>query len=175
MSDLNPRQQLFCEEYVKDFNASRAAKAAGYSVKTARAMGSENLTKPNIQAEIKRLLEERQMPAEEVKARLADMARFNISEYIEIDPGPSGQEKRPVINIEKMIADGQGHLIKGIRYTQHGVYIEFSDPMKALELLGKAHNIFSEPEQKPLDVNVHVDGLDQLLERVYGSNSNPKQ
>ncbi|NGP59995.1 terminase small subunit [Paenibacillus thiaminolyticus] len=41
-------------EYLRDFNATRAAIAAGYSKKTAHVIGWENLRKPNIQAEIKR-------------------------------------------------------------------------------------------------------------------------
>ena len=45
---LTPKQALFVKEYIKDFNATRAAKAAGYSEKTAYSMGQENLTKPVI-------------------------------------------------------------------------------------------------------------------------------
>lgn len=47
-STLNDKQKRFCEEYVIDWNATRAAKAAGYSEKTAKEIGCENLTKPNI-------------------------------------------------------------------------------------------------------------------------------
>lgn len=51
--ELTGKQKLFCEEYIFDFNATRAAKAAGYSEDTARSIGSENLSKPDIQAYIK--------------------------------------------------------------------------------------------------------------------------
>lgn len=53
--DLTEKQRRFCEEYIFDFNATRAAKVAGYSENTATEIGSENLTKPNIQAYIKEL------------------------------------------------------------------------------------------------------------------------
>ena len=46
---LTRKQERFCEEYVIDFNGTRAAIAAGYSEKTAAEIASENLTKPNIQ------------------------------------------------------------------------------------------------------------------------------
>ena len=49
---LTGKQKRFCEEYVIDWNATRAAKVAGYSEKTAGAMGAENLTKPEIQEHI---------------------------------------------------------------------------------------------------------------------------
>lgn len=47
-STLNDKQKRFCEEYVIDWNATRAAIAAGYSEHTAKQMGYENLTKPYI-------------------------------------------------------------------------------------------------------------------------------
>lgn len=49
---LTPKQTRFIEEYLVDLNATQAAIRAGYSVKTARKIGSENLTKPDIQAAI---------------------------------------------------------------------------------------------------------------------------
>lgn len=45
---LTDKQRRFCEEYVIDWNATRAAIAAGYSERTARQVGSENLAKPDI-------------------------------------------------------------------------------------------------------------------------------
>lgn len=45
---MNPRQQMFADEYLKCGNSTQAAIKAGYSKKTARAIGSENLTKPDI-------------------------------------------------------------------------------------------------------------------------------
>lgn len=56
------KQRLFAEEYVKNNgNASQAAIKVYRDMKTeniARSMGSENLTKPVIRAEIHRLLEQ---------------------------------------------------------------------------------------------------------------------
>ena len=48
MAKLNPKQTLFCQEYLVDLNATQAAIRAGYSVKTAKETGYENLTKPHI-------------------------------------------------------------------------------------------------------------------------------
>lgn len=52
LEGLTEKQKIFCREYIYDWNATRAAKAAGYSEETARQIGSENLTKPDIQAYI---------------------------------------------------------------------------------------------------------------------------
>lgn len=48
MSDLTPKQARFVEEYLVDLNATQAAIRAGYSERTARSVGHENLTKPDI-------------------------------------------------------------------------------------------------------------------------------
>lgn len=56
---MTPKQQRFVEEYPKDLNATQAAIRAGYSEDTARSIGSENLSKPDIQAALAEALEER--------------------------------------------------------------------------------------------------------------------
>lgn len=55
---LTQKQKRFCEEYIKTANATAAAVAAGYSKKTAGAIGAENLRKPQISAYIKARLDE---------------------------------------------------------------------------------------------------------------------
>ena len=45
---LTARQQRFVDEYLLDLNATQAAVRAGYSARTAGAIGYENLTKPQI-------------------------------------------------------------------------------------------------------------------------------
>jgi phage terminase small subunit len=58
--DLTPKQKQFCEEYLIDLNATQAAIRAGYSVKTANRIASENLSKPDIQDYICELKKKRQ-------------------------------------------------------------------------------------------------------------------
>ena len=52
---LTPKEERFCYEYVLHLNATKAAILAGYSERTARGIGCENLTKPHIQKRIKHL------------------------------------------------------------------------------------------------------------------------
>ena len=49
---LTVKQRRFVGAYLLEGNATQAAIEAGYSVKTARFMGAENLTKPNIRAHV---------------------------------------------------------------------------------------------------------------------------
>lgn len=45
---LTTKQKNFCEYYLQTGNATEAARLAGYSDKTARVIGTENLSKPAI-------------------------------------------------------------------------------------------------------------------------------
>lgn len=67
MDKLTPKQKAFADEYLKCGNAAEAAINAGYSRKTAKEIGYENLTKPHISAYIA----ERQKQIED--ARIADV------------------------------------------------------------------------------------------------------
>ena len=53
---LNPKQQKFCEAYSQSLNATKAARTAGYSSRTAKAQGSRLLTNTEIKSEISRLI-----------------------------------------------------------------------------------------------------------------------
>ena len=54
---MTPRQRKFCDEYLISGNATDAAIKAGYSPKTAKQTGSENLAKPDLKAYIETELE----------------------------------------------------------------------------------------------------------------------
>jgi single-stranded DNA-specific DHH superfamily exonuclease len=60
MAKLTDKQQRFCQEYIADMNATQAAIRAGYTARSAQQIGSENLLKPLVKAEIERLLADRQ-------------------------------------------------------------------------------------------------------------------
>jgi phage terminase small subunit len=81
---LTRKQRVFVAEYLKVWNASEAARRAGYSEKTAYSIGWENLRKPEIQAEIDRRLEDIHMGANEALAILAEQARGDIGEFFDI-------------------------------------------------------------------------------------------
>ena len=46
IGELTEKQRIFCEVYCRVWDATKAAKEAGYSEKTAYSIGSENLRKP---------------------------------------------------------------------------------------------------------------------------------
>lgn len=74
---LTAKQALFVKEYLVDLNATGAAVRAGYSEKTAKVIGHENLTKPDIAAAIAKAQQKR---AEKVEIT----AEWVLNKYIGI-------------------------------------------------------------------------------------------
>lgn len=78
---LTAKQKKFCDEYVTDLNATQAAIRAGYSKKTAYAIGWENLRKPEIRTYIDTRLKEFSFTADETTKLITDIARSNLGDY----------------------------------------------------------------------------------------------
>lgn len=81
---LTPKQSTFVDEYLVDLNATQAAIRAGYSKKTARVIGAQNLTKLNIQVALKEAMDERAratgVTAESVLRQCRDLSFSDIRE-----------------------------------------------------------------------------------------------
>lgn len=88
-SKLTDKQIFFCQEYLKDFNATQAAIRAGYSEDTARSIGNENLTKPNIQkllSELKGDITQRnEITIDELIGELKCLAFYNPKDFYDED------------------------------------------------------------------------------------------
>lgn len=81
---LTTKQQRFADYYIQTGNATESAAKAGYSKKTARSIGQENLTKPDIAKYIdevnKKLENERIADMKEIKEFWTSMFRNEIAE-----------------------------------------------------------------------------------------------
>lgn len=62
--EIVPTQERFIDEYMIDFNATRAAIRAGYSRETAHVQASRMLSYPNIKAEIAARVEQRRLESQ---------------------------------------------------------------------------------------------------------------
>jgi len=86
---LTDKQEMFCREYLIDLNATQAAIRAGYSDNTARKIGSENLTKPDIAQRIIDLKSQRnerlEVNADYVLHRLVDIDEMDVLDIINDD------------------------------------------------------------------------------------------
>lgn len=96
MEKLTIKQKKFADEYIISGNATDAAKKAGYSEKTAYAIGNENLTKPiikdYIEARMKKHEENLIASQDEILRYLTSLIRGEQTEQTLIMNGEYGQE-----------------------------------------------------------------------------------
>ena len=128
------RKEMFCLEYIIDFNATRAARDSGYSKKTAKQIGSRLLTNVDIQTRIKELIEERKsrvkLTAENVLTELSRLAFSNVKDIIEKGDGELIKFK----DIDD-IPDELTAAIESIEYDKDSkIKYKFHNKEKALEL-----------------------------------------
>ena len=124
---MTEKQKRFCDEYLIDCNATRAAIRAGYSERTAYSIGVENLRKPELKAYIDARLEEihsaKTADAQEVMEYLASVMR--------------GESESEVVVVE-----GQGDGFSKARRMNKKP--DEKERLKAAELLGKRFGMFSD-------------------------------
>jgi len=152
---LSNKQRVFVEEYLACWNASEAARKAGYSPRTACFIGSENLKKPYIQERIQQRIAEKAMTADEVLLRLAEHGRGDIGEMMTDDGA---------LDLVTAKASGKTRLIKAVTESDKGLRIEMYDAQAALVQLGRAHGLFTDKLEST--VKAEVDGSDRLLSAV---------
>lgn len=97
---LTQKQSRWIDEYMIDFNATRAAERAGYSKKTARQIGYETLRLPYIKSIIEKRLKDSNLGAEEAKKIVTDIATANVNDYLKI----TKYTVRPLIEVPISVA-----------------------------------------------------------------------
>lgn len=125
---LTDKQLAFVQHYVRLWNATQAAIAAGYSRDTAYSIGHENLQKPAIRAAIQVTIERSAMSADEALARLAAIARGSVADLTRIDERTGA----PSVDWTNAIETGAINLIKSLSITEKGVRFEMYDAQTAL-------------------------------------------
>lgn len=139
MPKLTIKQQKFIDYYIETGNVTESAKRAGYSPKSAAVTGGETLKKPYIQAalqaRLKELESERVASAQEVLEYLTAMMRGELTEEIvQLDMGGAYQR------------------------TQKAAFLK--DRIKAAELLGKRHQLFTE------NIKMTAELVPQIIEDI---------
>lgn len=187
-AELTERQRLFCLYYIKSFNATMSAIKAGYSKESAHVIGHENLRKPKIAAEIRRLkgtmTNELFIDAMDVLNKYIKIAFADITEYVKFGQkevpvmtmfGPmkdeDGNEVTKIVNYvdfnESTMIDGS--IIKEVKQGKEGVSIKFEDKMKALDKLSLYFDLFPDKFKRKIEeekVKIQQDKLELEKEKV---------
>ena len=164
---MTKKQKRFIEEYLIDPNATQAAIRAGYSPDTAKSIGSENLTKPDIKAQIARAMAERSrrtgVNADRVIMELAKIAFVNANDVIDAETATLKPDALPedtaAIQSVKVKTFGEDGLEREIK---------MADKLKALELLGKHLGMFRDKLEVSGTLETEKTKLDDLLQQMRG-------
>lgn len=155
---LTAKQRKFTEEYLICWNASEAARRAGY--RWPYKVASMLMARPSIKALIAQRVAETAMSADEVLHRLAEHARGSMADFV---------DDRGNIDLERARTAGKLHLVKS--YSEPGLRtgarIELYDAQAALEKLGKHLGVLRERhELTGLDGGpIEVHDIDAAIER----------
>ena len=146
MAEMTAKQKRFCDEYLIDLNATQAAIRAGYSKKTARKIGQENLTKPDI----KKYIEARM--AEKEKELIAD--QDEVLKYLTAVMRGKSQS-------EVVVVEGIGEGCSEARSMQKAP--DEKERLKAAELLGKRYGLYTDKidQQIDMELNISIDYGDE--------------
>ena len=166
MADLTEKQRLFCLEYIKDFNATRAYIASGYSASGAAVSGSKLLTNTKIQQELAGAIEKTfkgvGLEADRVIQEIMKMAFFNAKDLYDEDGNLKNIHDMPdevtccIAGIEvdtaKILRDQDGtpeeiHQLKKVKLWNKD---------KALETLCKYLGILIERREVKTDTTIRV-------------------
>ena len=155
MAALTAKQQRFCDEYLIDLNATQAAIRAGYSKKTARVIGQENLTKPAIKEYIEKRMAEKEKALiadqDEVMKYLTSVMRRELTEHVVVTLVEEQSTYEP---------DGEGKMRKQTVKSEKPEIVEIparlADANKAAELLGKAYALFTDKLESDVDMELNI-------------------
>ncbi len=139
---LTDKERKFCDEYVKDLNATQAAIRAGYSKNSARQLGTETLSKPAI----RNLIRDKQFAMKVKSTITAEMVIEGLAKiaFADIRGIATWSGTRFTLKSSDEITDEQALAISEISPTQFGLKVKLNDRVAALEKLGKHLGILSD-------------------------------
>lgn len=148
---MTEKQKRFCDEYLIDLNATQAAIRSGYSAKTAKQIGQQNLTKLDIQEYINKRLAEKEAELiadqDEILRTLTRVLRRQEMDTVVVtckERSGKYDEKGKKVTIEKEVPQ----LVQ--------VPTKVSDLNKAAELLGKRYALFTDKVETDVDMDLNI-------------------
>ena len=147
---LTTKQFNFCLEYVKQpNNATQAAIAAGYSVKTAAGIAHENLIKPQITQKIEELRKKADEAVimtrgERVKV-LSEIGRAAVTEFVDAKGNIDLAGGQPGVISEVTVKDWRyGKAGKESQLSSRTKKVKLYDKLQAIDILNRMEKIYSE-------------------------------
>lgn len=155
---LTGKQRLFCDYYIRTFNATQSAIKAGYSKNTAYAIGYENLKKPQVKAYLEKLrdayTEDIYLDTKRLLERHRQIAFYDVNDYVndngtlkdlsECDGSLIRKVSSEVTNIEQISEIGEEKKTKTKEVIKTN--FELEDRSKSLIFLTKFYGLDPDTE-----------------------------
>jgi phage terminase small subunit len=154
---LTPKEKRFVEAYCgrARFNATKAAREAGYSPTNAGRYGSRLARRPRVKRAIVKRLERMAITDAEIEARMAEFARGSVAPFLSVD-----SEGETVVSLSTRTAQRALHLVrkvkarKQIRKDRDGseivdrtIDLELHDAKDATAQLARMRGMYSERDR----------------------------
>ena len=150
---LTPRQELFCREYIIDYNGKQAAARAGYSEKSSETQAARLLRNDKVLSRV------RELQAEQVK-RLsisADWVIIKLKETLD----------QCMAAVPVMVWDPELKC-----KVESGDYVfDSKGAERALELIGKHIGMFTDKVEVKGQLDTGQKKLDDILHQLRGNDS----
>lgn len=145
---LTPKERTFLVNHLAGETQVKAAEIAGYA--QPEKQGWRLAHSASIRAAMDEILTAQEMPKLKVISRLSQQAEAAYAPYLKAKHG------RGYVDLEALIGDGLGHLIKGFKETQWGQAVEFYDAQTALIHMGRYHGLFTDNVNQSGEMTVKV-------------------
>lgn len=165
---LTNKQKSFCEYYIQSWNATDAARKAGYkgNNNTLGVIGYENLRKPNIEAHIKERIDQLSMSTNEVLKRLTDWGRGSLEHFITKDDysralDVNSDQARLNIGLIKKIKQNEtvvkAKSKKDEQVVNRTFEIEIHDPKDAVDKIARIRGMYN--DKLEISGNLNIKGV----------------
>ena len=164
---MTNRQRIFIIEYLKTWNATEAARRAGYTGKP-DVVGPRLLGNVGIKAEIEKELAARAMQPSEILERLSLQARGDLGTFISTisEQTEDGPLTLTAVDWEKVKVAGLTRLVRKFKMNRRGdMEVELYDAKAAMELFGKHLGMFADDKTITLKVEKELDSILSTLSK----------
>jgi len=142
-AELTDEQRTFIDAYLdNEFDIRRARHVAGITHQTALRYLRQDARSSVI---VRWYMDRHAVTSEETLARLSDIARADIGEFLDIEEDIETGEEFTRFNLKRAKLEGRTHLIRKLELKSDGsIRVELHDSLKALEMFARTHKLLAD-------------------------------
>lgn len=144
ITEVSPKRERFCQEYIIDLNGKQAAIRSGYSERSAEVTASRLLSDDKVKGRISQLMEDRlertKLTQDSVISELRKIAFSDIRDFVEWDN--LGVTIKSSVGISASSSQCVSMVSQKANKFGDTISFKLHDKVKALELLGNHLGMF---------------------------------